>query len=73
VWCGAARAVEDYRKRWGLTRAREAFGEEYPQRSLATLGADRLADFVRTSERVDRARVRLGRHDLPIVELGLGR
>jgi conjugative relaxase-like TrwC/TraI family protein len=73
VWCGAARAIEDYRRRWGLTRAREAFGEEYPQRSLATLGADRLADFVRTSERVDRARVRLGRHDLPIVELGLGR
>jgi len=73
VWCGAARAIEDYRSRWGLTHERDALGEGDPPRSRAVLGADRLADLVRASRQVDMARVRLGRHEPPVVELGLGR
>jgi hypothetical protein len=73
LWCGAARAIEEYRRRWGLTRAHDAFGLGDPPRSLSELGADRLADHIRTSRHVDAARARLGRHESPVVELGLGR
>jgi conjugative relaxase-like TrwC/TraI family protein len=73
VWRGAARKIEDYRRRWGLVPARDAFGLGDPPRSLAELGADRLADHVRTFAHVHAARVRLGRHTPSVVELGLGR
>jgi conjugative relaxase-like TrwC/TraI family protein len=73
VWYGAAHAIEGYRRRWGLTGARDPFGLGDPPRSPAELGADRLADHVRTCEHVDAARVRLGRQQPPVFDLGLGR
>ena len=53
VWLGAARRIDAYRDRWGLTRATEPLGEKIPAQHLAALPADRLADHVRT-ERDDR-------------------
>jgi hypothetical protein len=73
VWCDAARAVEAYRGRWGLTRAPDAFGLGDPPVPRAALAASRLADHVRTTRVVDAARVRLGRPESPMVELFLGR
>jgi conjugative relaxase-like TrwC/TraI family protein len=65
VWRDAARAVEAFRERWGLTRARDAFGLGDTPLARAALGTARLADHVSTS--------RLGRHEPPAVELSLGR
>jgi hypothetical protein len=73
VWCDAARAVEAYRGRWGLTRAADAFGLGDPPVPRAALAAPRLADHVRTTRVVDAARARLGRPETPTVELFLGR
>jgi conjugative relaxase-like TrwC/TraI family protein len=73
VWRDAARAIEGYRRRWGLTRAPDAFGLGDPPRQPSTLGAARLADHVRTMYAVDVARARLGRREPPAVELFLGR
>jgi hypothetical protein len=73
VWRDAARAIESYRRRWGLTRAPEAFGLDDPRRPLSAFGAARLADHVRTMHAVDVARARLGCRVLGAVELFLER
>ena len=73
VWRDAARAIEGYRRRWGLTRAREAFGLDDPPRPLSGFDAARLADHLRTMHAVDVARARLGRREVPTVELFVGR
>jgi hypothetical protein len=72
VWREAARAIEAYRQRWGLTRTHNALGLDDPS-SLATLGAARLADHARTTRGVAAARARLGRREPPAVELFLER
>jgi conjugative relaxase-like TrwC/TraI family protein len=73
VWHDAARAIEGYRRRWGLTRAPDAFGLGDPPRQASMFGAARLADHLRTMHAVDVARARLGRREPPAVELFLGR
>jgi conjugative relaxase-like TrwC/TraI family protein len=73
LWREAGRAIDGYRERWGLTRARDAFGLGDPPLPPAALGAARLADHVRTRCVVDTVRTRLGRHERPAVELSLER
>ena len=73
VWLGAARRIDAYRDRWGLTRAAEPLGDGMPAQHLGTLPADRLADHVRTERDVAIARARLGRREPATVERGLGR
>jgi conjugative relaxase-like TrwC/TraI family protein len=73
VWLGAARSIDAYRDRWGLTRATEPLGEKIPPQHLAALPADRLADHVRTERDVAIARARLGWREPATVERGLGR
>jgi conjugative relaxase-like TrwC/TraI family protein len=73
VWRDAARAIEGYRRRWGLTRTPDAFGLGDPPQPRAALGAARLADHVRTMHTVDAARVRLGHREPLSIELSLGR
>jgi hypothetical protein len=73
VWLGAARRIDAYRDRWGLTRATEPLGEKIPPQHLAALPADRLADHVRTERTVAIARARLGWREPVTVERGLGR
>jgi conjugative relaxase-like TrwC/TraI family protein len=73
VWLGAARSLDAYRERWGLTQAREPLGEREGGQGLAVLPADHLADHVRTRREIDVARARLGWREPVTVERGLGR
>jgi conjugative relaxase-like TrwC/TraI family protein len=73
VWLGAARSLDAYRERWGLTQEREPLGEREGPQGLAALPADHLADHVRTRREIDVARARLGWREPVTVERGLGR
>jgi conjugative relaxase-like TrwC/TraI family protein len=73
VWLGAARSIDAYRHKWGLTRATEPLGERMPAQHLGALPADRLADHVRTERDVAIARARLGWREPVTVERRLGR
>jgi conjugative relaxase-like TrwC/TraI family protein len=73
VWLGAARSLDAYRARWGLTHAAEPLGEREGSRHLAALPADHLADHVRTGREIAAARARLGWREPVTVERGLGR
>jgi conjugative relaxase-like TrwC/TraI family protein len=73
VWLGAARSLDAYRERWGITHATEPLGETAPLQHLAALPADRLADHVRTEREITVARARLGWREPVTVERGLGR
>jgi conjugative relaxase-like TrwC/TraI family protein len=70
VWLGAARALDDYRDRWGLALERAPGGES---RNLAGLPALHLADHIRTERAVAAARARLGWREPATVERGRGR
>jgi conjugative relaxase-like TrwC/TraI family protein len=71
VWVGAARTLDAYRGRWGLTRATDPLGGAGRTTPLATLPADRLADHVRTEHALATARARLGWRDPATVERGM--
>ncbi len=73
VWLGAARTIDAYRERWGVTRSAEPLGVDGSRASLVALPPARLADHLRATRTVDEARVRLGYRDVPQVELGLSR
>jgi hypothetical protein len=73
VWLGAARNLDAYRERWGLTHATEPLGDREGPRHLATLSAEHLADHVRTGREIAVARARLGWREPVTVERGLGR
>jgi conjugative relaxase-like TrwC/TraI family protein len=76
TWQDGARAVTGYRSRWGVSDRSRPLGTEGSGRALAAMGAQRLADHLATSRRLDAARRELGREagrwaDPP--DLGLGR
>jgi conjugative relaxase-like TrwC/TraI family protein len=73
VWLGAARSLDAYRERWGLTHATEPLGNREGSQHLATLPADHLADHVRLGREIAVARARLGWREPVTVERGLGR
>ncbi len=66
VWHGAAKEIEQYRERWGLTRSPDALGAE----PKASLPVERLVDHVRTERHVAEARARLGLRQARGLELG---
>jgi len=72
VWQGGARAIEAYRRQWGLTKSADALGVA-PGCGLSTLPALRLADHLRTARTVDAARQRLGWRQPRALELDRGR
>lgn len=76
VWVGAARALDEYRARWGLERSSDPLGLDESaggrHGAVAVLPAARLAEHVRASRRLDEARARLGHRRPAEIELGLG-
>jgi hypothetical protein len=68
VWMEAAGAIEGYRARWGVEGSS---AEPLGVTRLAALPADRLADHLRTTRRIDEARVRLGWRPPRQAEIGL--
>jgi conjugative relaxase-like TrwC/TraI family protein len=73
VWRDAARCIDDYRQRWGVTRASDTLGIEATPGGLATLPTKRLIDHLRTRDHVESARLQMGRREPPVMELGRGR
>lgn len=73
VWLDAARTLDAYRTRWGLTDTSEPFGPPSAPQGLASLPAERLADHLRTERVVAVARARLGWREARTAERGLGR
>jgi conjugative relaxase-like TrwC/TraI family protein len=72
LWVGAARALDAYRDRWGLSRSLEPLGTTASP-ELASLPTARLADLVRTRRHLDAVRARLGHREPVGVDLELGR
>ena len=68
VWMDAAGAIEGYRARWGVERSSD---EPLGVSRLAALPTDRLADHLRTTRRIDEARMRLGWREPRQAEIGL--
>jgi conjugative relaxase-like TrwC/TraI family protein len=73
VWLGAARTLDAYRDRWGLTHATGPLGDAPRTVQLAAMPALRLADHVRTEHALAAARARLGWREPAAVERGIGR
>jgi hypothetical protein len=73
VWLGAARTLDAYRDRWGISHEGEPLGDAARFQHLSALPADRLADHIRTERDVAAARARLGWREPMTVERGLGR
>ncbi|MFZ0250699.1 MAG: MobF family relaxase [Acidimicrobiales bacterium] len=73
VWLGAARRLDAYRERWGLTGARGLLGDTDRTVRPAAMPADRLADHVRTEHALAAARARLGWREPVTVERGMAR
>jgi hypothetical protein len=73
VWLGAARTLDAYRVRWGMSHEGEPLGDTARFQYLSSLPADRMADHVRTGREVAAARARLGWREPMTAERGLGR
>ncbi len=58
VWGDAARAIDGYRRRWGVTDRRAALGEE--MEGPVRLPVRRLAEHVRVARQIEEARAALG-------------
>jgi conjugative relaxase-like TrwC/TraI family protein len=71
VWRDAARAIDDYRVRWGVTRTPDVLGVD--STGLAALPTARVIDHLRTEQHVAAARARLGRREPHIMELDRAR
>jgi conjugative relaxase-like TrwC/TraI family protein len=61
LWRSAARAVSQYRERWGVTDPVRALGVDGGARDLCALAAPRLSDHVAVSRHVADTRRALGR------------
>jgi hypothetical protein len=73
TWLTAARAIDAYRKRWGIERLAEPLGAERTVSALSSLSPTRLADHLRVARQLDTARARLGRRPPAELEVGLDR
>jgi conjugative relaxase-like TrwC/TraI family protein len=72
TWQGAARAIDAYREKWGLTKSTEPLGLGAHTPALSTLPSERLVDHLRTARRIDEARQRLGRREPPSLAMDRG-
>jgi conjugative relaxase-like TrwC/TraI family protein len=72
VWQGGARAIETYRRQWGVTRSADALGAG-PDCPLSAFPAARLADHLRTERTVEVARQQLGWRPPRALEMDRGR
>jgi conjugative relaxase-like TrwC/TraI family protein len=60
VWRAAARAIDDYRHRWGIREGNDALGVDLLPSGISSLPTNRLVEHLRTSRRLEEARQRLG-------------
>jgi conjugative relaxase-like TrwC/TraI family protein len=73
VWCDAAHAIDDYRRRWGVTKSTDALGLDALTSGIASLPTERLVEHLRTTRHVEVACQRLGWRAAPAREMDRGR
>jgi hypothetical protein len=69
VWRDAARAIEEYRGRWGVSRGAGSLSDAV----LSSFPTERLIDHLRTARHADVARQRLGVRSARTIEMDRGR
>ena len=60
VWRNAAKAIDDYRARWGVPRGSDALGTDGRASGISSLPVPRLIDHLETTRHIEVARQRLG-------------
>jgi conjugative relaxase-like TrwC/TraI family protein len=60
VWREAARAIDDYRGRWGVADGADALGGDALPSGISSLPTDRLIDHLQTARHIEVACQRLG-------------
>ncbi len=60
VWREAARAIDDYRGRWGVADGADALGGDALPSGISSLPSDRLIDHLQTARHIEVACQRLG-------------
>ena len=73
VWREAARAIEDYRMQWGVTKATDALGAAALPSGISSLPTERLIDHLRTARHIETACQRLGWRPARTREMDRGR
>jgi conjugative relaxase-like TrwC/TraI family protein len=73
VWREAARAIDDYRGRWGVIGGADALGGDALPSGISSLPTDRLVDHLQTSRHVEVACRRLGWRPARTHEMDRGR
>jgi hypothetical protein len=73
VWREAARAIDDYRGRWGVADGADALGGDALPSGISSLPTDRLIDHLQTARHIEVACQRLGWRAARTHELDRGR
>jgi len=73
VWREAARAIDDYRGRWGVAGAADALGGDALPSGISSLPTDRLVDHLQTARHIEVACRRLGWRAARTHEMDRGR
>jgi hypothetical protein len=73
VWCNAARAIEDYRAHWGVTKAGDALGADALPSGISSLPTERLIEHLHTARHIETACQRLGWRPARTLEMDRGR
>jgi conjugative relaxase-like TrwC/TraI family protein len=60
VWRSAARAIDDYRARWGVRNPRDALGGDALPSGISSLPTERLIEHLQTARHIETACQRLG-------------
>ncbi len=60
VWRHAAKVIDDYRARWGVSRGSDALGTDGRASGISSLPTRRLIDHLGTTRHIEVARQRLG-------------
>ena len=73
VWRDAARAIDGYRGRWGVTKGADALGEDALPSGISSLPTGRLIDHLQTTRQIEAACRRLGWRAARTHEMDRGR
>ena len=73
VWRDAARAIDDYRRHWGVTKAGDALGGDALPSGISSLPTERLIEHLQTARHIETACQRLGWRPTRTHEMDRGR
>jgi conjugative relaxase-like TrwC/TraI family protein len=73
MWCDAARAIDVYRRRWGVAGGGDALGVAALPSGISSLPTERLVEHLQIARDVELTRHRLGWHSALVQEMDRGR